>query len=63
MPRMMKADIFAEPNCIVLDDNPVPDVNPRDTLIRISTTMIRRTDVRIFKGSYRTAATLRLTLL
>ena len=52
MPQMMKAAIFAEPNRIVLDDKPVPDVGPLDALIRITTTTICGTDVHILKGEY-----------
>jgi alcohol dehydrogenase len=36
MSRMMKAAIFVEPNRIVLDDKPVPDVGPLDALIKIA---------------------------
>ena len=52
MPRMMKAAIFVEPNRIVLDDKPIPDVGPLDALIRITTTTICGTDVHILKGEY-----------
>ncbi len=52
MPQMMRAAIFAEPNRIVLDDKPVPDVGPLDALIRITTTTICGTDVHILKGEY-----------
>jgi len=52
MPAMMKAAIFAEPNRIVLDDKPMPDVGALDALIRITTTTICGTDVHILKGEY-----------
>ena len=52
MPRMMKAAIFVEPNRIVLDDKPVPEVGPLDALVRITTTTICGTDVHILKGEY-----------
>ncbi len=52
MPRRMKAAIFAEPNRIVLDEKPVPDVGPLDALIRVTTTTICGTDVHILKGEY-----------
>jgi alcohol dehydrogenase len=52
MPMMMKAAIFVEPNRIVLDDKPVPDVGPLDALIRVTTTTICGTDVHILKGEY-----------
>ena len=48
----MKAAIFIEPNRIVLDDKPIPDVGPLDALIRITTTTICGTDVHILKGEY-----------
>lgn len=52
MSRMMKAAIFVEPNRIVLDEKPIPDVGPLDALIRITTTTICGTDVHILKGEY-----------
>lgn len=52
MARKMKAAIFVEPNRIVLDEKPVPDVGPLDALIRITTTTICGTDVHILKGEY-----------
>jgi alcohol dehydrogenase len=52
MAQMMKAAIFVEPNRIVLDEKPVPDVGPLDALIRITTTTICGTDVHILKGEY-----------
>ena len=52
MARMMKAAIFVEPNRIVLDDKPIPDVGPLDALIRITTTTICGTDIHILKGEY-----------
>lgn len=52
MSMMMKAAIFVEPNRIVLDDKPIPNVGPLDALIRITTTTICGTDVHILKGEY-----------
>lgn len=52
MPAMMKAAVFVEPNRIVLDEKPVPDVGPLDALIRITTTTICGTDIHILKGEY-----------
>ena len=52
MTRKMRAAIFAEPNRIVLDEKPIPDVGPLDALIRITTTTICGTDVHILKGEY-----------
>ncbi|WP_026381192.1 NAD(P)-dependent alcohol dehydrogenase [Afifella pfennigii] len=51
MPKM-KAAIFVEPNRIVLDEKPVPDVGPLDALIRVTTTTICGTDIHILKGEY-----------
>jgi alcohol dehydrogenase len=51
MPRM-KAAIFVEPGRIVLDEKPIPDVGPRDALMRITTTTICGTDIHILKGEY-----------
>jgi alcohol dehydrogenase len=52
MSQKMKAAIFVEPNRIVLDEKPIPDVGPLDALIRITTTTICGTDVHILKGEY-----------
>ncbi|MBB5751511.1 NAD(P)-dependent alcohol dehydrogenase [Prosthecomicrobium pneumaticum] len=52
MAQKMKAAIFVEPNRIVLDEKPIPDVGPLDALIRITTTTICGTDVHILKGEY-----------
>jgi threonine dehydrogenase-like Zn-dependent dehydrogenase len=43
----MKAAIFVEPNRIVLDEKPVPEIGPLDALIRITTTTICGTDIHI----------------
>lgn len=51
MPKM-KAAIFAEPNRIVLDTKPMPDVGPLDALMRVTTTTICGTDVHILRGEY-----------
>ena len=48
----MKAAVFVEPGRIVLDDKPVPDVEPLDALLRVTTTTICGTDVHILKGEY-----------
>jgi alcohol dehydrogenase len=50
--QMMKAAVFVEPNRIVLDEKPLPDVGPLDALIRVTTTTICGTDVHILKGEY-----------
>lgn len=55
MSGKMKAAVFVEPNRIVLEDKPVPDVGPLDALIRITTTTICGTDVHILKGEYAVA--------
>lgn len=52
MGRMMKAAVFVEPNRIVLEEKPVPEVGPLDALIRVTTTTICGTDVHILKGEY-----------
>ncbi|MFM9841895.1 MAG: NAD(P)-dependent alcohol dehydrogenase [Dongiaceae bacterium] len=52
MVEKMKCAVFVEPNRIVLDEKPVPDVGPLDALIRITTTTICGTDVHILKGEY-----------
>jgi len=52
MPGKMKAAVFVEPNRIVLEYKPIPDVGPLDALIRITTTTICGTDVHILKGEY-----------
>jgi threonine dehydrogenase-like Zn-dependent dehydrogenase len=52
MSKKMKAAVFVEPNRIVLEDKPIPDVGPLDALIRITTTTICGTDVHILKGEY-----------
>ena len=52
MVQKMKAAIFVEPDRIVLDEKPVPDIGPLDALIRITTTTICGTDVHILKGEY-----------
>lgn len=48
----MKAAIFAEPGRIVLEEKPIPQVGPRDALLRVTTTTICGTDVHILKGEY-----------
>lgn len=51
----MKAAIFVEPGRIVLEDKPIPQVGPRDALLRVTTTTICGTDVHILKGEYAVA--------
>jgi threonine dehydrogenase-like Zn-dependent dehydrogenase len=48
----MKAAVFAEPGRIVLVEKAVPEVGPRDALLRVTTTTICGTDVHILKGEY-----------
>ena len=52
MVKKMKAAIFVEPNRIVLDEKPIPEIGPLDALVRITTTTICGTDVHILKGEY-----------
>ncbi len=52
MAAKMKAAAFVEPNRIVLDEKPIPDVGALDALIRVTTTTICGTDVHILKGEY-----------
>jgi len=51
MPKM-KAAVFVEPGRIVLESKPIPDVEPLDALLRITTTTICGTDVHILRGEY-----------
>ncbi|WP_062011157.1 zinc-binding dehydrogenase [Aureimonas sp. AU4] len=48
----MKAAIFVEKNRIILGEKPIPDVGPRDALLRVTTTTICGTDIHILKGEY-----------
>jgi threonine dehydrogenase-like Zn-dependent dehydrogenase len=48
----MRAAVFVEPNRIVLDEKPIPDVGPLDALVRITMTTICGTDIHILKGEY-----------
>ncbi|HEX6113412.1 MAG TPA: NAD(P)-dependent alcohol dehydrogenase [Geminicoccaceae bacterium] len=52
MTTRMKAAVFVEPGCIVLDEKPIPEVGPLDALVRVTTTTICGTDVHILKGEY-----------
>ena len=53
MTRKMKMTIFVEPGRIALDEKPIPDVGPLETLVRVTTTTtICGTDVHIMKGEY-----------
>ncbi|GAA5071146.1 NAD(P)-dependent alcohol dehydrogenase [Roseibacterium beibuensis] len=49
---MMKAAVFVEKNRIELADKKIPDVGPKDALIRVTTTTICGTDVHILKAEY-----------
>src|SRR6187551_525727 len=48
----MKAATFVEPGRIVLAEKPIPQVGPRDALLRVTTTTICGTDVHILRGEY-----------
>jgi threonine dehydrogenase-like Zn-dependent dehydrogenase len=50
--KTMKAAVFKEPGRIVVEERPIPDVGPRDALLRITLTTICGTDVHILKGEY-----------
>ncbi len=52
MAKKMKVTIFVEPGRIALDEKPIPDFGPLDALVRVTTTTICGTDVRIMKGEY-----------
>lgn len=52
MAQTMKATVFVEPNRLVLDEKPIPEVGPLDALVRITTTTICGTDIHILKGEY-----------
>jgi len=49
---MMKAAVFFRPGKIALADKPIPTVGPGDTLVKITTTTICRTDIHILAGDY-----------
>jgi alcohol dehydrogenase len=51
MPKM-KAAVFVEPNRIVLENKPIPEIGPLDALLRVTTTTICGTDIHILKGEY-----------
>jgi len=51
-PRTMKAAVFAEAGRIVLEEKPIPEVGPRDALVRVTTTTICGTDIHILRGEY-----------
>lgn len=53
--RTMKAAVFIEPGRIVLEEKLVPEIGPRDALLRVTTTTICGTDVHILKGEYHVA--------
>jgi len=53
---MMKAAVFVEKDRIELDEKKIPDVGPKDALIRVTTTTICGTDVHILKAEYPVAA-------
>jgi len=48
----MMAAVLVEPGRILLEDKPIPEVGPRDALLRVTTTTICGTDVHILKGEY-----------
>lgn len=48
----MKATVFVEPGRIALEEKDIPDIGPKDALIRITTTTICGTDIHILKGEY-----------
>lgn len=52
MGATMKAAVFVEPGRIALKERPIPQVGPRDALLRVTTTTICGTDVHILKGEY-----------
>ncbi len=52
MGATMKAVVFVEPGRIALKERPIPQVGPRDALLRVTTTTICGTDVHILKGEY-----------
>lgn len=52
MATKMKAAVFVEPNRIVLDEKPIPEIGANDALLRITTTTICGTDIHILKGEY-----------
>jgi hypothetical protein len=49
MAATMRATVFVEPNRIELQERPSPTVGPLDALVRITTTTICGTDVRILR--------------
>ncbi|HJV75712.1 MAG TPA: NAD(P)-dependent alcohol dehydrogenase [Noviherbaspirillum sp.] len=50
--RTMKAAVFVRPGKIVLEERPVPSVDPGEALIKVTTTTICGTDIHILKGEY-----------
>lgn len=52
MTRIMKAAVFLAPARIDVVEKPIPDVDPSDALIKITTTTIYGTDVHLLKGEY-----------
>jgi alcohol dehydrogenase len=52
MPARMKAAVLIEPGRIMLDEKPIPEIEPLDALVRVTTTTICGTDVHILKGEY-----------
>ena len=52
MTQTMQAAVYVEPNRIVLEDRPLPQVGHGDALIRVTTTTICGTDIHILKGEY-----------
>lgn len=48
----MRAAVFVERGRIELADKAIPDIGPKDALIRITTTTLCGTDVHVLKGEY-----------
>jgi len=50
--RTMKAVVFQEPNRLVVEDKPVPEVGEHDALVRVHACGVCGTDLHIFKGEH-----------
>ena len=48
----MRAAVFVEKGRIELQERPIPEIGPRDALLRVTTTTICGTDVHILRGEY-----------
>ena len=51
MTQTMQAAVYVEPNRIVLEDRPLPQVGHGDALIRVTTTTICGTDIHISRAN------------